>query len=968
MAWLLVSASADGQSISDKTLLGYWHNWLPEYRLTEVPDEYNIIAIAFSTAQDRRGYMTFNPSYDAALFKQDVAAVQQQGRKVIISIGGGGDVLLKLETDQDKQNFVTTMKAIIDEYNFDGLDIDLEGHSIAYLGDVNFKNPTTITSVNFLDAVDELLSFYDDDFLLTAAPEVYYVQAGFKGVIAESWDPEGKLKGSFFTFLHRFHDRIDYLAVQLYNIPAELMLDNKIYDYGTVDAVVAATHMLLHGIPVGGYNKTDFSDLEWIEPFKPEQILVGLPASASAAGSGQLTDDELNKALDALILGETSDLTYQLAPTSGYPKLGGLMTWSINWDKDERSFGFANNFKSYLQKLSTLTVKHENALDFGDIDAYKSATKVVTFNNYTSADETVSIENLPAGIEVSEEEFVIPANGSKQIEITIVSDQLGSYQSAVSCVYEHFESSEIILSAEVNCFKVRGTKENFNSSELPSNWNSTDQMVLSQDNDRMKVTVNKTGGLWDSFEYTFDEIDLSRNLDVMIDLESDEDFTLRIDLVDADWNYANYYPATAEYKGGSGVKTIRLNFEGKLISWPDKIPVDPTRINRVYIHTNPGATFQGVVYIDNFILGNPEVLKFENELTVCGDEPYSFGTQSITQSGTYLETFQSSLGCDSLVALNLTVLPKNEVSILQEICDGETHQFGNQVLTSSGEYSEVFEAMNGCDSLVNLTLTVNPTYDEHLEAEICNGDSFEFEGSLLTEKGEYTHVYQLESGCDSTVTISLEVLPRFEEQVDVSICNGSDLEFGGQILDSEGEYSHVFQSAAGCDSTVVLNLTLDDNPLEPVVVGTAEMISSSISGDSYEWYNCENMEEPISGVNNMEFYPTASGSYAVKVFKDGCMALSDCFEFEYILGSRLDNIDFEIFPNPTTSRLYVKLSTEFRKGAYQLYGLNGVLVLEGSIDNQKEIILDIHEPAGVYVLRLHDFETDQIHQLKVTKQ
>lgn len=45
--------------------------------------------------------------------------------------------------------------------------------------------------------------------------------------------------------------------------------------------------------------------------------------------------------------------------------------------------------------------------------------------------------------------------------------------------------------------------------------------------------------------------------------------------------------------------------------------------------------------------------------TICSGQSYQFGTQTLTQPGTYSATFASSTGCDSTVFLNLTVTPLN---------------------------------------------------------------------------------------------------------------------------------------------------------------------------------------------------------------------------------------------------------------------------------------------------------------------
>jgi hypothetical protein len=235
--------------------------------------------------------------------------------------------------------------------------------------------------------------------------------------------------------------------------------------------------------------------------------------------------------------------------------------------------------------------------------------------------------------------------------------------------------------------------------------------------------------------------------------------------------------------------------------------------------------------------------------TICEGETYVFGTQNLTTSGEYTEVFKSVNGCDSTVVLTLTVNPGYNHTDEQTICEGETYVFGTQNLTTSGEYTEVFESVDGCDSTVVLTLTVNPDYNHTDEQTICEGETYVFGTQNLTTPGEYTEVFESVDGCDSTVVLTLTVNPGYNHTDEQTICEGKTYVFGTQNLTTSGEYTEVFESVNGCDSTVVLTLTV--NP----------------------WYNhtetatiCEG-ETYVFGTQNL----TTSGEYT-EVFEsvDGC--------------------------------------------------------------------------------------------------
>lgn len=328
----------------NKIIVGYWHNFdnfSTNIRLKDISPDYDVIQVAFAepTGGAHTGNMVFTP-YNATVseFQSDVAYLKARGQKVLISIGGANGAV-ELTTPQAKTTFVNTMKGIINLYGFDGLDIDLEGSSLALnTGDTNFKAPTTPKIVNLISATREILNSYSSDFLLTMAPETAYVQGG-AGNYTGLW-------GAYLPVIYDLRNELDYLHVQHYNTGPMLGLDGKAYSQGTPDFHVAMAEMLLVGFPVGGNPNNMFPAL------RPDQIVIGLPASPQAAGGGYTTPANVQKALDYLIKGIPFGGTYVLRNTAGYPDLKGLMTWSINWDKYTNNL-FSTSHRTYLDQYGS---------------------------------------------------------------------------------------------------------------------------------------------------------------------------------------------------------------------------------------------------------------------------------------------------------------------------------------------------------------------------------------------------------------------------------------------------------------------------------------------------------------------------------------------------------------------------------------------------------------------------------------
>jgi gliding motility-associated-like protein len=115
--------------------------------------------------------------------------------------------------------------------------------------------------------------------------------------------------------------------------------------------------------------------------------------------------------------------------------------------------------------------------------------------------------------------------------------------------------------------------------------------------------------------------------------------------------------------------------------------------------------------------------------SICQGEVYHFGSQHLTQAGIAYETFKTTLGCDSTVALDLQIKPASAVTIDKSICAGQNF-LGN---TATGTYTDTLLAANGCDSIrtLHLTVTDKPQPNLGTNTVLCKGDS------LLLSPGKF---------------------------------------------------------------------------------------------------------------------------------------------------------------------------------------------------------------------------------------
>lgn len=300
----------DDSPLPGRVLTGYWQNFdngAPCLRLSDVPKEYNVICISFAEATAKTGEITFilDKGLSAALggytindFKADVNTAHAKGQKVILSIGGEvGNVTIN--SPDSAQAFADSAYALMKEYGFDGIDIDLE-HGI----DVT----------NLSASLHSLAAKAGDGFILMMAPQTMDIY---------TYD------ATYLKLARACSDILTVMNAQYYNSGGMPGYGGAVHNQGTIGFLTSlAVTQLESGL-------------------RPDQIGIGLPATTRAAGGGYQNPSNVVEAINSLVYGtEAGGFT----PPKAYPNLRGGMTWSINWDASN-NYNFAKTVSEGLSKL-----------------------------------------------------------------------------------------------------------------------------------------------------------------------------------------------------------------------------------------------------------------------------------------------------------------------------------------------------------------------------------------------------------------------------------------------------------------------------------------------------------------------------------------------------------------------------------------------------------------------------------------
>lgn len=146
------------------------------------------------------------------------------------------------------------------------------------------------------------------------------------------------------------------------------------------------------------------------------------------------------------------------------------------------------------------------------------------------------------------------------------------------------------------------------------------------------------------------------------------------------------------------------------------------------------------------------------DAAVCIGGSFSVGDSVYTTTDRHFTVLPGFAGCDSLIVLDLEVVDVLRFTEDTTICAEAVYPQGNNVYDAPGTYVDTLESFLGCDSIVTLNLSFAVPLTGDTAVAICAGDTFYLGGRKFFEQMNDFVVLEATNGCDSTVALSVIVL------------------------------------------------------------------------------------------------------------------------------------------------------------------------------------------------------------------
>jgi len=355
---------------------------------------------------------------------------------------------------------------------------------------------------------------------------------------------------------------------------------------------------------------------------------------------------------------------------------------------------------------------------------------------------------------------------------------------------------------------------------------------------------------------------------------------------------------------------------------------------------------------------------------ICSGSVFTWQGVDYSAAGTYFANYQTVSGCDSNFILNLTVNPVYSFVENHIICENDVYVWHGNPYFSTGTYIVSYTTATGCDSMYTLNLTVSPNYYVIDSVKICQGDSVWLNGAYQTMPGMFNDLFISMNGCDSVVMTHLIVNESYSIITDTIICSGSVFTWQGVDYTTNSQDTVLYQTMNGCDSIHILNLLIHGETLITLIFPdslepTSDSLKLAATPAGGIWW----CSKPEALTANGIFIPCLADTTWNIIrysYLNSFQCLSEAMDSIYVgtitsdFSSKLEIR--KVYPNPTTGEVFLKLSEKCHVQ---------VLNAHGQVLTEKRKFLgprfEIPGAPGIYFLKISKTATGETWMHKIIK-
>lgn len=285
----------------------------------------------------------------------------------------------------------------------------------------------------------------------------------------------------------------------------------------------------------------------------------------------------------------------------------------------------------------------------------------------------------------------------------------------------------------------------------------------------------------------------------------------------------------------------------------------------------------------------------KKKINSCGPYNSPSGKYVWTRSGLYLDSLHTAYGCDSVLEIDLTINSSSTDTIKQIVCGQFMWNVTSAIYTKTGIYRDTLLRKNGCDSIKVLNLVVNPNAQNSISVRECDEYISPSGNYTWVKSGTYQDTLPSANGCDCVLTIAVDIYTSFRDTVTTQACDSFFWNQNGRTYLQSGSYSDKYTGANGCDSSYYLNLKINR---QSFTVQKSTSCGSMLSPSTKKmWFESGVYLDTLSGDSGcysvVEVHATILNPRSkISLSNDSLISIGDTGSYQWVLceGSGLKKI------------------------------------------------------------------------------
>ena len=354
--------------------------------------------------------------------------------------------------------------------------------------------------------------------------------------------------------------------------------------------------------------------------------------------------------------------------------------------------------------------------------------------------------------------------------------------------------------------------------------------------------------------------------------------------------------------------------------------------------------------------------------TVCDSFTVPSDDTTYTSSGTYMDTIPNSVGCDSIITIDLQVDTSTSAMVTRTVCDSFTVPSDDTTYTTSGTYMDTIANDAGCDSVITFDLTIDTSTTASIAPVACNSYTVPSGDTTYSSSGVYMDtIPNMSNGCDSLITIDLTIDTNTYGSTSPTTCVSYTVPSGDTTYTSSGMYVDTLHgaNAFGCDSIIDIDLTVNSVDTS-VTDNSPTLVADAPSSASFQWIDCSD-NSAISGETGQSFTASSNGDYAVEVTQNGCTDTSSCYSVDNVgIEASQAGPEMTLRPNPTEGGFTIETAQSGSELDIRIIDLQGRTVYERDGFRGRKLRVELDRPDGLYFVRIRSEKGSEV--LKLVKE